>query len=151
MQPACVPTRKRTIWVMPVRSIWMPRKRNKWTNVVLPTSSASRTIRISLRSCLLYTSPYFCGLPDGLRQQPVAGKRARSPYCLLYTSNVKGDITDIPLDIQPDGSFTKEVTLPGTTPVSYTHLDVYKRQVQGDVECGCHGVGTHLALGRSHL
>ena len=49
---SCVPTRKRTIWVMPASSIWMPRKRNTWTNVVLPTSLVSRTIRISLRNLL---------------------------------------------------------------------------------------------------
>ena len=44
--------RKRTIWVMPASSIWMPKKRNTWTSVVLPTSSVSRTIRISLRNPL---------------------------------------------------------------------------------------------------
>ena len=38
------------------------------------------------------------------------------PISIAVWENIKGDITDIPLDIQPDGSFTKEVTLPGTTP-----------------------------------
>lgn len=38
------------------------------------------------------------------------------PISIAVWENIKGDITDIPLDIQPDGSFTKEVTLPGTCP-----------------------------------
>ena len=32
------------------------------------------------------------------------------PISIAVWENIKGDITDIPLDIQPDGSFTKEVT-----------------------------------------
>ena len=57
MRPACAPIRKRTIWAMPASSIWMPRKRNTSTSAVLPTSSVSRTIRISLRNPLLFFRP----------------------------------------------------------------------------------------------
>ena len=54
---ACAPIRKRTIWAMPASSIWMPRKRNTSTSAVLPTSSVSRTIRISLRNPLPFFRP----------------------------------------------------------------------------------------------
>lgn len=45
------------------------------------------------------------------------------PISIAVWENIKGDITDIPLDIQPDGSFTKEVTLPGTTHVPYIWVE----------------------------
>lgn len=44
---------------MPASSIWMPRRRNTLTSAVLPTSSESRTTRISLRNPL----PFFRPLP----------------------------------------------------------------------------------------
>ena len=56
-QPACAPIRRRTIWAMPASSIWMPRKRNTSTSAAQPTSSASRTIRISLRNPLPFFRP----------------------------------------------------------------------------------------------
>ena len=55
--PACVPIRKRTIWVMLASSIWMPRKRSTSMNAVLPISSVSKTIHTSLRSLLLSFRP----------------------------------------------------------------------------------------------
>ena len=39
------------------------------------------------------------------------------PATLVLWENIKGDLSEVVLDVQPDGSFTKEVT-----PVSYTHL-----------------------------
>ena len=38
------------------------------------------------------------------------------PIALVLWESLKGDLSEVVLDIQPDGSFTKEVTLPGTTP-----------------------------------
>jgi Branched-chain amino acid aminotransferase/4-amino-4-deoxychorismate lyase len=52
MLPACVPIGTRTIWVMPASSISMPYKSNTWTTVVLPTSSASRNLRLLVRNPL---------------------------------------------------------------------------------------------------
>ena len=55
MQPGLRANKKAHDLAMPASSIWMPKKRNTWTNVAPPTSSASRTIHISLRSPL----PFF--------------------------------------------------------------------------------------------
>lgn len=41
---------------------------------------------------------------------------------LMLWENVKGDLTEISLDVQPDGSFSKEVMLTGSTPCSM-HID----------------------------
>lgn len=38
------------------------------------------------------------------------------PAEVVLWENIKGDISEVVLDIQPDGSFAKEVTLTGTTP-----------------------------------
>lgn len=38
------------------------------------------------------------------------------PTQVVLWENIKGDISEVVLDIQPDGSFAKEVTLTGTTP-----------------------------------
>ena len=40
------------------------------------------------------------------------------PATLVLWENIKGDLSEVVLDVQPDGSFTKEVTLGGTTPCS---------------------------------
>ena len=45
------------------------------------------------------------------------------PISIAVWENIKGDITDIPLDIQPDGSFTKEVTLPALPHVPYIWVE----------------------------
>lgn len=57
MQPACVPTRKRTIWATPVSSTWMPKKRNTLMNAEQPTSLVLKTIHTSHRSLLLSFLP----------------------------------------------------------------------------------------------
>ena len=59
---------------------------------------------------------------------------SRSYSCLLYTSgavtiatNMAGRGTDIKLDDEAKAAGGLKII--GTEPVSYTHLDVYKRQV----------------------
>ena len=70
---------------------------------------------------VLYAFPSILVGPSGGGKSTIARLIARfwdvtGGNITIGGKNIKGDIMDIPLDIQPDGSFTKEITLPGTTP-----------------------------------
>ena len=88
--------------------------------------------------------------PKGELLRKTGGVLERNGYCLLYTSYpeeyaegenwriLHGDKLKLVKAFQP-GIFDAVITDPpyasgGTKPVSYTHLDVYKRQLQ-DMRC----------------
>ena len=56
--------------------------------------------------------------------------------CLLYTSPAQPTRTSAAEFAAPAAPLTHRQTPGETAPVSYTHLDVYKRQPQNKVLCG---------------
>ena len=91
-------------------------------------------------SCLLYTSKavrrYTCGhFPQSFEYSSVGGwvvtrgAGQNSTYYGCITDIVAGQKYATPIGTVTTSTYPREATGPNLNPVSYTHLDVYKRQM----------------------